>query len=191
MSGINARTTDGILANDSHHIDVAKELCKRGRADFGSTGVQGGQYGALVGFSLNNHPQLCEFATTDLQPEFKDQGVWFCSMGSGQPIKDPFLAHMREIFWGDGPPTVQDATFTVTWALDHAVAVNPGGINAPVRIAVLERVDGKFTARLLDDDDLEEHRQNIEQAKERLRGFPAEQKPDAADVPEIPKPPDG
>lgn len=46
---------------------------------------------------------------------------------------------MREISWSGGPPNVQDATFAVTWALDHAVTCNPGGINAPVRIAVLER----------------------------------------------------
>ena len=48
-------------------------------------------------------------------------------MGSGQPITDPFLALMRSIFWGDGLPTVQDGTFAVTWALEHAIEVNPGG----------------------------------------------------------------
>jgi hypothetical protein len=76
----------------------------------------------------------------------------------------------------------------VTWALDHAVKVNPGGINDPVRIAVLERDKGKFQARLLEDEDLAEHRQNIEQAKDLLRKFPSMQKPDAAGIPDIPKP---
>jgi len=171
-----------------HNIEVGKELCRRGINDFGYTNAPKGGLAALVGFPLNNRPYLCEFATPDFQPEFKDEKMWYCSMGSGQPITDPFLALMREIFWMQGPPTVQDATFAVTWALDHAVTVNPGGINAPVRVAVLERTGGKFVARMLDDDDLREHRQNIDQAKERLRTYPAAQKPDAAGTPDVPKP---
>jgi 20S proteasome alpha/beta subunit len=171
-----------------HHIEVAKELCRLGIADFMFTSAQKGAYAALVGFPIHDKPYLCEFASGDFQPEFKDERMWYCSMGSGQPITDPFLALIREIFWMSGPPTVQDATFAVTWALDHAVAVNPGGINAPVRIAVMERVGGKLASRILDDNDLQEHRQNIDQAKERLRSYPAAQKPDASDTPAIPKP---
>src|SRR5262249_18488183 len=152
-----------------HQIDVAKELCKRGIADFSFTNAKQGSYAALVGFPLNNKPHLCEFAAADFQPEFKDERIWYCSMGSGQLITDPFLALMREVFWSSGPPTVQDATFAVTWALDHAVAVNAGGINAPVRVGVMERVEGKYVARILDDIDLQEHRENIGQAKDLLR----------------------
>jgi hypothetical protein len=147
-----------------------------------------GQYGALIGFALGEKPYLCEFPVSDFQPEFKTETLWYCSMGSGQPITDPFLAFMREVFWGAGLPSVQDATFAVTWTLDHAVQINPGGINGPVRIAVLERHSGKFRARVLDDSDLEEHRQNIDQAKERLRSFPASQSADAPGTPEVPKP---
>jgi 20S proteasome alpha/beta subunit len=177
-----------IFVGTNHHIDVGTELCRRTIKDFGSTGAQKGQYGALVGFPLGDKPHLCEFPISDLQPEFKTETMWYCSMGSGQPITDPFLALMREVFWRNSPPTVQDATFAVTWALDHAVQVNPGGINEPVRIAVLEKSGGKFRARLLDDDDLQEHRQNIEQAKERLRTLPDSQKADAPGTPDIPKP---
>jgi hypothetical protein len=177
-----------LFARGPHFTSIGTELCKRARTDFGSTGVQMSQYGALIGFSFADKPYLCEFAVSDFQPEFKTETMWYCSMGSGQPITDPFLALMREIFWHKGPPRVQDATFAVTWALDHAVQVNPGGINAPVRIAVLEKHSGKFRARLLDDGDLDEHRQNIGQAKERLRDFAASQDATAPDTPEIPKP---
>src|SRR5262249_29888486 len=101
----------------------------------------------------------------------------------------PFLALMREVFWRTGLPTIQDAIFAVTWALDHAIQINPGGINGPARIAVLEKkAGGKFAARILDPADLDEHRQNIGQAKERLRTFPASQSADAPDTPDVPKP---
>jgi hypothetical protein len=177
-----------LFVGTNHHIGVATELCKRAANDFANTKAPMGQYGALVGFSIGGKPHLCEFALADFQPEFKPETMWYCSMGGGQPITDPFLGLMREIFWKAGPPAVQDATFAVTWTLDHAVQVNPGGINNPVRIAVLEKHDGKFRARLLADEDLEEHRQNIEQAKDGLRKFSASQRADAPGTPEVPKP---
>jgi hypothetical protein len=187
-SVIEGAYADRVFVGTQHCVSVGKELCKRAIADFVSTGVKMGQYGALIGFALGEKPYLCEFPVSDFQPEFKTETLWYCSMGSGQPITDPFLAFMREVFWGAGLPSVQDATFAVTWTLDHAVQINPGGINGPVRIAVLERHSGKFRARVLDDSDLEEHRQNIDQAKERLRSFPASQSADAPGTPEVPKP---
>src|SRR5882762_5100743 len=133
-----------VFRSTQHHTAVGTELCKRAIADFVSTNVSKGSYGALVGFTLAERPYLCEFSDADFQPEFKSETIWYCSMGSGQTITDPFLAFMREVFWGRGLPTVQDATFAVTWTLDHAVQINPGGINGPVRIAVMERHSGKF-----------------------------------------------
>jgi 20S proteasome alpha/beta subunit len=171
-----------------HPTDVGNEVSKRARDNFAYTGANKGTYGALVGFALGDKPYLCEFAVADFQPEFKTDTMWYGSMGSGQPITDPFLALMREVFWDKGPPSVQDATFAVTWALDHAIEVNPGGINGPARISVLEKNQGKYRTRLLDDAALEEHRQNIEQAKQRLRAFPASQNADAPGTPEIPRP---
>jgi hypothetical protein len=72
--------------------------------------------------------------------------------------------------------------------LDHAIQVNPGGINGPARIAVLQKTSGKYRAKMLGEGALEEHRQNIQQAKERLRAFPALQSADAPGTPEIPRP---
>lgn len=183
--------SERLFVGTHHYIQVGTELSRRTIADFSSTAVKVGQYGALIGFALGEKPHLCEFPISDLQPEFKTETMWFCSMGSGQPITDPFLAFIREVFWRDGVPSVQDATFAVTWALDHAVEINPGGINGPVRIAVLEKQAGKFCARILDNDDLQEHRENIEQAKERLRTFPKSQNADAPGTPDIPKPDPG
>jgi 20S proteasome alpha/beta subunit len=179
---------DNIFRSGQHHTAVGTELCRRAIADFSSTHVKQGSYGALVGFPLGDKVCLCEFPISDFQPEFKTETMWYCSMGSGQPLTDPFLALIREVFWRSGLPKIQDAIFAVTWALDHAIQINPGGINGPVRIAVLEKKSGKFGARILDAADLDEHRQNIGQAKERLRSFPASQSADAPGTPEVPKP---
>jgi hypothetical protein len=151
-------------------IDVAKGLCIDARQDFASTGVKEGLYSPLVAFPCSKKPYLCEF-DGQLQPEFKDEKLWYCSLGSSQSITDPFLGFMRDVFWTGGPPTVQDAVFVVTWALQHAIAVNPGGVNAPVRIAALEKKGNDYEARVLDDAELDEHRQSIEEAMGRLRDF--------------------
>ena len=176
-----------------HHIEVGRHLSTMAINDFVSTQwVDRGRFGALVGFPIGEGGvHLCEFGQADFQPEFKDANMWFCSMGSGITITDPFLALMREVFWKKGPPTIQDGIFGVTWALQHAVNVNTGGINGPVRVAVLERnkeEKGKFRARSLDESDLQEHQDNIAAAKKALQSFKEGQQPDNSNTPETPKP---
>ena len=158
--------------------------------DFKKTYVKLGQYGALVAFPAENAFHLCEFAVADFQPEMKTEQLWYASLGSAQTITDPFLALMRDVFWQTDLPTVHDAIFATTWTLQHAIKVNPGGVNGPVRIAVLEQqADGSCRARLLDKNDLLEHSQNIDAAKELLRQFQREHRAgDENDVPDLPSP---
>lgn len=149
----------------------SKHLAQIAGKDFSETGCSKGQYGALVAFPCKTGRHLVEFAVSDFQPELKNKNLWYVSMGSGQAIIDPFLGLFREVFWGDDPPTVQDAIFATTWMLDHAVRVNPGGVNAPIRIATLEKKNNDWVARLLSDDELLEHQANVGAAKDALRNF--------------------
>ena len=107
------------------------------------------------------------------------------SAGSGQSITDPFLALFRQVFWHDGAPDVRGGIFTAMWALRHACEVNPGGIKEPVRIAVLARKKSQIRARMLDDDELAEHRDMVTAATEHMRGFRdvLEGKTDTREVP--------
>jgi hypothetical protein len=82
---------------------------------------------------------------------------------------------------------VHDAVFAVTWALEHAVEVNSGGVNDPIRIAVLERQRGSLKARLLSDDELLEHKQNVAAAYNALRNFRDRQASvETGDSPDVP-----
>ena len=160
------------LLSGKTFIDAGKILSKAAIEDFQSTYLKHGSYGSLVAFPLGQDYHLCEFDISTFQPEFKNNNIRFCSMGSTQPITDPFLAFIREIFWTDGLPSINDAIFAVTWTLDHAISVNPGGVNGPVRIAVLEKNTKKeFSARILTDAELGEHRENIEELKQKMREF--------------------
>lgn len=173
---------------DGKPMEAAKQVSAAMIRDLVQTGCSPGDFGALVAFPSADDFHLCEFGVPDFQPEFKED-LWYCSMGSTQPITDPFLALMRDIFWESGPPNVQDGMFAATWALEHAIQVNPGGVNGPARIGVLQRDEsGELRARGLKTEELDEHRQNIEAAKDALRQFKIDQAP-RAESPELPKPP--
>lgn len=149
------------------------ELSRAGLENFNRTCVDINNvgYGCLLAFPYKHESCLFEFTPDRFQPERKDDRLWYVSMGSGQPIVDPFLALIRQIFWQDALPTHSEATFAVVWALQHAIRTNPGGINDPIQVAVLSKDSGNMTARLLDEEELQEHRQNVEGAESHLAGY--------------------
>ena len=114
--GLNQRFAEVLLrfwADKKHEnksaIEIGRDLASNGISDFTKTQVKEGQYGALVAFSHKGKLHLCEFSAQNFHPEFKTDKMWFVSMGSGQPITDPFLGLMRRVFWGDEPPRLNEA----------------------------------------------------------------------------------
>lgn len=152
-------------------IPMATKICCLAGVDFGSTQTSKGQYGALVAFPANHELHLCEFATSDFQPELKTENIWYVSMGSGQLIADPFLGLMRKVFWNDGMPTLQDGIFIATWTLQHAIDVNAGGVNGPIQLAVLKNEKTGPVARMLGQGEIDEHQQNVSGVLTHLRHY--------------------
>ena len=153
-------------------LEIAKHLSAAGIKDFVETSAPKGEYGALVAFPCGRKFCLCEFAIKDFQPELKDENIWYVSMGSGQTIADPFLGLLRRTFWKDSPPKLSEGIFAVTWTLEHAIELNPGGIKGPSQIAVMSANEsGDLLARLLDDAELGEHIDNVHGAEEYLSKY--------------------
>lgn len=149
-------------------IQMATEITQLAIDNFIRTRAPQGQYGALVAYSADNDIHLCEFGSADMQPELKTTGIWYASMGSGQLIADPFLGLMRNVFWGDGMPTLQEGIFIATWTIDNAINLNAGGVNGPVQLSVLTK-DGN--ARILDESELIEHKENVTGVMAHLRAY--------------------
>lgn len=165
-------------------VEIARQLCAKGIENFASTKVQQGSYGALVAFPNGSNLELCEFAVPNFQPELKTADLWYVSMGSGQPIADPCLGFIRQAFWYGGMPSCEDGVFAAVWTLAQAIKLNPGGINAPMHIAMLTMSNREPHARLLDPDEIDQHAANVEGAIEHLRQYRTRlQQPDAADIP--------
>jgi ATP-dependent protease HslVU (ClpYQ) peptidase subunit len=158
-------------------IEVAKELARGGVNDFGST-TQGAHmdkipYSAFVAYRVANKASLCELVgNIGFQPEMKrPDDLWFSSLGSGQPITDPFLALFRSIFWSKEAPDVKGGIFTAYWALQHACTVNPGGVNFPIKIAVYSLRKGSLEPWMLSDDELAETKDLVQAATDHFAGF--------------------
>lgn len=157
--------------------------------DFAETRAHQGTYGALVAFPCYGKAHLTEFALSDFQPEMKTDKLWFTSMGSAQHITDTFLAFLKEVFWEKTIPNVNDGIFAAKWTLDHAVKINPGGVNGPVRIAILEKTGDSHKARIIPEEELQEHAQAIADAKTALAKFRNNYASvNHEDVPNIPQP---
>jgi hypothetical protein len=173
-------------------LDVSKKICKEALQDFDSTFVlkMGTlNFGALMACHCGNKPCLVEFELGTLQPEIKDENLWYVSMGSGQAIADPFLGLMRRVFCPNAPPKLSTAIFMTAWALEHTIDVNPGGIKEPLQLAVLKRDEkGKLRAELLSDDALAEHKDNVKAAYAHLSGY-ADSLSGKMETPPLPKPP--
>jgi len=154
--------------------DVAVQIAQKTIADFGATQAEKGAYGALLAYPVEDKPHLAEFAVKDLQPELKDDHLWYCSMGNAQPITDPFLGFVRRVFWRAGPPTVAEGVFAALWTLRQAIELNPGGVGGEPVVGVLVRGrDAKLAARCLTKDELAEQQDAVEAAEEHLRAFRA------------------
>jgi hypothetical protein len=132
-------------------VDIGKLLSECIISNFRRTASvlqanQGWGLGCLVAFA-NNEPQLLEFDQTHFHPELKgfpdpNRGdrIWrAASMGSGQMLADSFLAHAYRLLFGERVPRIDQAKLAVSWALDHVIRYNTGGIGGKQQMAVLER----------------------------------------------------
>lgn len=125
---------------------------------------------SLVALPLDKKFALIQFDQQGA-PEEATESLPFVSIGSGQPIADPFLAFIRKIFWPEGLPSLEQGIFSTLWTLNHAIETNPGGVSEPIQIMVLEKEGKDFKARELEKTDLAEHEEAIEAAENVLRDF--------------------
>ena len=99
-------------------IMIAEIVCRNALNRFRSTGVNNINLGALLAFPYRGALHLFEFETGNFQPEKKENELWHVSMGIGQPIADPFLCFMADIYCDDRePPALTEGKFIATWAL--------------------------------------------------------------------------
>jgi 20S proteasome alpha/beta subunit len=142
----------------------------------------------LLALEVESRPQLIQF-DYQCHPEWTTDALPFVTIGSGQPIADPFMAFIRQVFWRDRLPSLAEGRLAVYWTLEHAIRTAPGGIGRPIQIATLETNEDKnLLARILSKEELKEHEVAITAVEEHLQNFQSAQRPEA-DLPPPPSPP--
>lgn len=125
----------------------------------------------VIATITDGEPTLIQFDQQG-SPECATDDLRFISIGSGQPLADPFLAFLRRIFWSSKPPTLSDGIFAATWTLLHAIATNPGGVDDPIQVVTLCRGAGAQECVIRElSTELDEHREAIRLAEDRLATF--------------------
>ena len=77
-------------------------------------------------------------------------------------MADPFMAHVNRLLFGSKVPNVQEARLLVGWTLKHVIDYNTGGVGGDIQIAVLEKPAGKWSARLVDVEEIKQQVADIE-----------------------------
>jgi hypothetical protein len=177
-------------------IDLISNISRSALTQFQVTGIGPlqqpplrSEYGALVAFPCGRNVHLCEFAAVSLQPELKEGHPWYCSMGSAQMITDTFLGFIRRIFWDNDQPTLKQGIFYTVWTLQQAIDLNTGGVNGPIRIAVLEKPTNSWTARKLTADEVEQYQQHVAAAQQHLAEYKPRLSTDALEGVAVPPKP--
>lgn len=145
---------------------------------------------ALIALGKSDEAVLLQFDEKG-SPELATEDLPFASIGVGQSIADPFLAFLRDVFWKEKVPSVSDGIFAALWTIRFAIETNTGGISEPIQLTVLERARPGVNARELTPEEMGEHEQNIQAAKNALKNYRDAQQPEKA-LPESlpPKPPE-
>lgn len=167
-----ANVSHGLIAQGSHPLDYAISLSSSIIEQFFTTGIgiERINTNAILAFATDNTHHCCVFEGP-LQPRFLDVNHFYVALGSGKLSADPFLRFLVDTFCaGNKQPSAREGIFLATWAVQHVIDTNPGGVAGPIRVATFETGGASiFNARSLPDDEISEHQQAIESAADALR----------------------
>lgn len=151
-------------------LDHAISISRAAIGNFQLTGLKfPTELTTVVAFEHGDEGQCCVFGN-EMQPLLLNQDFFCIALGSGKIAADPFLRFLIDTFCRGKRPTVRDGRFLATWAVSYTIASSPG-VGDPIRIATLERQDGTFVAKELTDNEIQEHKQAIEEASKSLRAW--------------------
>ena len=146
---------------------------------------QGVLCSTILGITVSHTPLLVHVNHAG-NSELTTDDVPFVSIGSGQALADPFLAFIKRVLWAGRAPNRGQAILATIWSLKHAILTNTGGVSEPMQIATIEKQNGDWTARELEDGELEEHRQAVMDAESKLADYFS---PSSSSAPETPPTP--
>ena len=116
---------------------------------------------SIVALPVKNRAHLFNFDCSGA-PERSSTDLPFISLGSGQPIADPFLAFLARIAWGGSQPDVAQGRLAAIWTISHVCVTNPGGVGGSIRLStLLNRANSQPEVIESSDAEIQEHLQKV------------------------------
>ncbi|WP_457583159.1 hypothetical protein [Ensifer canadensis] len=168
-----AELNHNLIPQQMHASHYPRILTQAIVDEFISTGIGNSINAApILAFAHGDTHHCCVFES-QFQYRMLDADNYFCAVGSGKMSADPFLRYLTDIFCPEGQPSVSEAIFLATWAVEHVITVNPGGVAAPLKLATFtpDPAAGAYLGRLLGDPEIEEHRVAVSSAAQALRNW--------------------
>jgi hypothetical protein len=104
-----------------------------------------------------------------MSPQEVTEELPFVAIGSGQQTADPFIAHLRRIYYSQRCPDIALGVMTVVWTLKHAAETGAPNVGSGRHIVTLSTSGDAPLIRELSDDQLQEHYEFIDRAEEMMR----------------------
>lgn len=142
------------------HILPELQVAQVARNAIGNVGLTSALSSTLVAVPVSKELCLFQFDQQGAPEQVTDE-LPFASVGSGQPIADPFLGLLRRVFWSDHQPTIEEGLFAAVWTLDHAIKVHPGGVAEPMQVMTLKRDGSSIVTKELSEAELMEHKEAV------------------------------
>lgn len=183
--------------NGLNAVELGRVLAQAVISDFETTrstlqNANGWGLGALFAFIKDDAPHLIEFDGVQFHPELKgmpdpqraglDRTWRAVSMGAGKLLADAFLAHAYRLLFGEKTPTVERAKLAIIWTIDHVKRYNTGLVGGQSHLAVLEKVDGSWTAHHEDTGQVAQQMDELEKYIGEFRRTPDAAAKDAIDL---------
>jgi len=179
-------------ATTPHPLDYGLALCEGIFKQFTATGINGNiSANTILAYAHTGSHHCCMFEGA-MQPRLLDEHHYYAALGSGKLSADPFLRFLVDVFCPNGRPNVREGIFLATWAVQHVIDTNPGGVAGPIRVGTFALNDRRaFEARNLPDVEIAEHQQAVESAAKALRTWRDQLQSGAAagGAPDQPEPP--
>lgn len=168
---IMADGSHALTGSVGHPIDYAIALTTSLNQQFHATGANPSAVNAVLAFQHGGHFHCCMFEGA-IQPRLLDAHHFYGALGSGKLSADPFLRYLADIFCPGGAlPSVRLAVLLATWAIQHVIDTNPGGVAGPIKMSVVEQSPGGYAARDIPSDEIDQHLQAMESAVQALRDW--------------------
>jgi len=108
-------------------------------------------------------------------------------IGSGQYHADPFMVFLKNTFWPQRLPTVQEGILAACWAVDYSIEVGAPMVGRDIDAFTLAPDGrGRIRARQMSADQIKDHRGFIAAGRERLRELADLRQATAQDADQIP-----